>query len=69
MTREKEYRAFVIGKNGHFTGLKEFTAANDEAAVDRARQMIDGADLELWQLDRFVTRLSAQSRDGDRSSQ
>jgi hypothetical protein len=52
----KEYRVYVLGDGDHITGSIEFTAPDDEAALEQARQMRDGRDIEVWQLDRFLAR-------------
>jgi hypothetical protein len=55
---EAGYRAYIVGSDGHFTGSKEFVAATDEAALEHARQLVDGHDLELWNGGRFVAKLT-----------
>jgi hypothetical protein len=42
--------------------LKEFVAANDDAAFEHARQFVDTYDVELWNSGRFVSRSSASCR-------
>jgi hypothetical protein len=41
-----EYRVYVIGYDGHFIKLE---CADDKAAIESAKQFIDGHDIELWQ--------------------
>lgn len=36
-----EYRAYLVGADGHFQGFKVITAADDEAAVEVASQYVD----------------------------
>jgi hypothetical protein len=36
-----------------------FISENDEAAMARAMQLIEGNDAELWQRDRLVVRLKS----------
>jgi hypothetical protein len=55
---EAGYRAYIVGPDGHFSGSKEFVATNDEAALEHARQFVDGHDIELWSGGRFVAKLT-----------
>lgn len=55
------YRAFVIGEDGHICDKREFEAANDEAAVQVARRLRNRHSIEIWQLDRKVAILDADT--------
>jgi hypothetical protein len=58
MSNEAEYyRAYIVGHDGHFRGVHELIAENDDAAFEHARQYVDGHDVELWNGGRFVARL------------
>jgi hypothetical protein len=60
MSDEVEYRAYVVGLDEHYTGVPHsFIAANDDAALEHARQFVDGHDIELWSGARFVVKLRA----------
>jgi hypothetical protein len=50
----REYRAYIIGQDGHIQTRFEFCCSDDEEAKDRAKQYVDGHDVELWQLDRKI---------------
>lgn len=52
-----EYRIYTVGLDGHFIGFEALLCADDAEAIDRARRLVDGCDLELWSGDRLVTRL------------
>jgi hypothetical protein len=52
-----EYRVYVVGHDEHFIGFKAFDCADDAEAIEKARRLIDGHDLELWNGPRFVIRL------------
>jgi hypothetical protein len=54
-----EYRAYVVGPDGHFIGFHAVVAANDDAAFEHARQFVDGHDVELWSGARFVAKLKS----------
>jgi hypothetical protein len=43
------YRAFIIGKDGHFKRAEEFACADDNAALEHARQFANSHDVEVWQ--------------------
>jgi hypothetical protein len=43
------YYAYVIGEDGHITNRVEVICDDDEEAKRRARQMVDGHAIELWQ--------------------
>jgi hypothetical protein len=49
-----------MGPEGHFMRSHGFTAANDDAAFEDARQFVNGYDVELWSGGRFVTKLEAR---------
>jgi hypothetical protein len=57
MGNEAEYRAYVLGSDGHFLWSKEFVAVNDEAAREYVRQFVDGHDVELWSGGGFIAKL------------
>jgi hypothetical protein len=53
-----DYRAYIVGPDGHFVNLKIITADSDEQAVQAASKFVDGHDVEVWQLDRKIAILS-----------
>jgi hypothetical protein len=54
-----EYRAFIVGRDGHFQKAIEFEAEDDVKAISHAKQYVDGHDVELWQLGRRVIQLKS----------
>jgi hypothetical protein len=56
-----EYRAYVIGDDGHFISFEGFHSRDDGEAIAKARRLVDGHDIELWSGERFVKRLSPES--------
>jgi len=52
-----EYRAYIVGLDGHFVSFRAFSCADDSEAVTWARQLVDGHDVELWSGERFIVRL------------
>ena len=51
-----EYRVYVIGDDGHFMKSEPLDCADDSIAIESAKQLIDGHDIELWQRDRRIAR-------------
>jgi hypothetical protein len=51
----------IIGEDGHFIKSIDLSSANDEAAKESAKQLLDGHDLELWQRDRLIAKFPAGS--------
>ena len=56
-----EYRAFLIGKDGHFYDAVPLVCADDTEAIQKAKQIFNSHDIELWQSDRLVATLKAIS--------
>jgi hypothetical protein len=52
-----EYRIYVLGKDNHFVGVHHVECGDDDQALAVATQLLDGADLEIWQGDRRVGQL------------
>jgi hypothetical protein len=40
--------------DGHFLNVVDIVTENDESASERARQLVDGHDVELWRQERRV---------------
>jgi hypothetical protein len=56
----RDYRAFELGPDGQITGRFDFSARDDEAAKEQARQVASGEGLELWRQDRKVAEWRGQ---------
>jgi hypothetical protein len=54
------YRAYVLNADGHITAVHELDCADDEQAKQKAAQMLDGYDLEVWCRERKVALLKHQ---------
>ena len=52
----RHYRIYRVGADGHFASADNIECADDEAAIQRAQQAVDGQDIELWEQGRFVAR-------------
>lgn len=53
-----DYRAYIIGSDGHFKSYEVIEAKDDDNAVMIAKKLVDGHDVEVWQLDRKIAVLS-----------
>jgi hypothetical protein len=53
------YRVFSFGHNGRFLSVKHIECADDQEAVQKARQGTDGHDAEVWEKGRCVVRIPA----------
>jgi hypothetical protein len=49
-----EYRAYLIGDDGHFYDAFPLTSADDAEAIEMAKLLAIDHDVELWQLDRKI---------------
>ena len=54
------YRAYIIGQDGHFQNVITLDCADDAAAIESAKQFVDGHDVELWQESRKIAALEAK---------
>jgi hypothetical protein len=54
------YRAYVLNKDNSIHLGIDLYCADDGAACERARQLLDRHDIELWQGQRKVARLAAK---------
>src|SRR4051812_21416209 len=54
----EEYRAYVIGPDGHIINRVDIRCADEKEARRLAKIAVDGHAVELWQTDRFIERLS-----------
>jgi len=59
ITKANEYRAYIIGPDGHIQQRIELLCADDDSAKEQAKQFVDGHDVELWQLDRRIAEFRA----------
>ena len=57
MTREPDYRMYLLDDNRRFCAVEEFVASDDEAALARAREILAATEFpaaEVWQRARQV---------------
>ena len=53
-----EYRAYAVGSDGRFLRCDEMICRDDREAVAKAKQLINGSDIEVWNHNRFIARLA-----------
>jgi hypothetical protein len=52
-----EYRAYLIDSDGHFYEAVPLICVDDAEAMEKAKRLAVGHDVELWQLDRKIATL------------
>ena len=52
-----DYRAYVVGSDGHFINVVALECGDNAEAVEHAKQVVNGHDVELWQGARKVATL------------
>lgn len=61
------YRAYVLDAHRRVIAAEKFDCADEDAARQRALEVMDGDDVELWQLDRLVAVFKAKPKKDDGS--
>jgi hypothetical protein len=57
-----DYRAYTVGADGHFIGFEPMICADDVEAIEKAKRLVDGHDVELWSGARLVIRISHEPK-------
>ena len=57
-----EYRAYIIGLDGHVQERVDLRCNNEDEAIKVAKQFVDGRDVELGQLGRQIRTFKANVR-------
>jgi hypothetical protein len=60
-SRMAEYRAYTVGSDGRFIGFEPLVCGDDAEAIEKAKRIVDGHDMELWSGSRLVVRLEAST--------
>ena len=55
------YYAFLIGRDGHIKGREVIVCDDEEEAKSRAKQLVDGHAVELWEEGRKVERFDPET--------
>jgi hypothetical protein len=56
----EEYRAYVLGEDGHITNRVDIRCSDEIEARRLAKVAVDGHAVELWQFDRFIERFEPE---------
>jgi hypothetical protein len=48
------YRAYIVGPDGHVLSRVDLHRYDVAEAIEQAKRLVDGHDVELWQLDRKI---------------
>jgi hypothetical protein len=51
-----DYRAYIIGPDGHFYDSVDLDCADDDEALKRAGELVSEYGVELWQRPRKIAR-------------
>ena len=54
------YYAYIIGKDGHVKGRQVIFCDDEKEAKSRAKQLVDGNAIELWEEGRRVERFEPE---------
>jgi hypothetical protein len=55
-----DYRAYILGPDGHIQLRVELHCADEETATERAKQLVDGHGVELWDGARKIATYRAE---------
>ncbi|OAF06447.1 hypothetical protein AXW67_32285 [Bradyrhizobium neotropicale] len=53
------YRAYLLDHDRHVISVANLQCADEQEARERAQQLVDANDIELWQLDRLIAVFEA----------
>jgi hypothetical protein len=62
MAGMKEYRAYIMGPDGHVQNRVDLNCADDDAAQEQTKKLVDGYDIELWELGRYIATFKHEPR-------
>ena len=54
-----EYRAYLVRPDGRIQSRVDLICEHEEAAKEKAKRLVDGHDVELWQLDRKIATFTS----------
>jgi hypothetical protein len=55
-----DYRAYLIGSDGHIFASVVVDEPDDWAAIAVAKRLVDDHDVELWQRDRRIAKFKCE---------
>ena len=51
-----QYRIYTFREDGHFSTVQRIECTDEKQAVQKAQQLVDGQDGELWESDHLIAR-------------
>jgi hypothetical protein len=57
-----EYRAYTVGRDGHFIGCEPLICSDDHEAVAKAKRLVNGYDIEVCNGERLVARVESSAK-------
>jgi hypothetical protein len=57
-----DYRAYIIGPDGHLYETVALDAPDGAAAIEAAKQLVEDHEVELWQLDRKIRKFKQEKK-------
>jgi hypothetical protein len=54
------FYAYVVDQNGHVLNRVDLAFESEDDARERAKSLVDGHDVELWQRDRKIATFKRQ---------
>ncbi|MEA2886971.1 MAG: hypothetical protein QOD11_1331 [Bradyrhizobium sp.] len=54
------YRAYIMDSDGHISKAVDLIVKDDAEAMEAAKQLVDGHDVELWEHERRISLLKRQ---------
>jgi hypothetical protein len=58
----REFRAYILGEDGHIVRAIEFVCPNEGLAKEYAKQLADGHNVELWEGERPLETFGKYTR-------
>jgi hypothetical protein len=56
-----DYRLYPVDETGHIAGPPHVeTCTSDEEAIAKAKSLVDGHDLEIWDRARMVAKIASE---------
>jgi hypothetical protein len=57
-----DYRAYIVGDDGHIIGFEPLVCADDGEAIEKAKRLVDRYPIEVWNGERLVKRLNTTKK-------
>jgi hypothetical protein len=59
-----DYRAYILRPDGHVHYRVDLDCQDEAQAREKAKALVDGQDVELWELDRRIERFKGSDAPG-----